>query len=319
MARRQCTECDYHAPSQAAEPLIMTPPPEYLPISAGSGGSFRGVWTSLSGVCRSVNWLDQTGSSPLVHVQRADADTSATFLPIWSPRADLNRRGTSFVSTEMTEFFRRWSVKVRQSSAQYPQSNDRAEEAVKTAKAIMRNNTGHHDSLAMEKVASALLQYHNTPLRQGGRSPAQLLMGRQLRGGVPVSVSLLHVHEQWKEDLARREKMMAQKADYLEMSSRNCCHLTKLAVGQRVRVQNAVTKLWDRTGVVTRILRAIRQYTVRLDGSGRLVLRNRKFLKPIDSPTVEERRAPSSSRDSESPPQFPRRSERLALGRGMVK
>ena len=134
---------------------------------------------------------------------------------------------------------------------------------MKTAKAIMRNNTGNHGSLAMEKVASALLQYHNTPLRQGGRSPAQLLMGRQLRSGVPVSVSLLHVHEQWKEDLARREKMMAQKADYLdEMSSRNCRHLTKLAVGQRVRVQNAVTKLWDRTGVVTRILRAIRQYTV---------------------------------------------------------
>ena len=29
LVRHQCTECDYHAPSQPAEPAIMSPPPEY--------------------------------------------------------------------------------------------------------------------------------------------------------------------------------------------------------------------------------------------------------------------------------------------------
>ena len=168
----------------------------------------------------------------------------------------------------------------------------------------------------MGKVASALLQYHNTPLIEGGKSPAQLLLGRQLRSGVPVSVTLLQVQNQWSEDLARRERMMAQKADHLEeLSSRNCRHLTKLAVGQHVRVQNAVTKRWDRTGVVTRILRAVRQYTIRLDGSGRLVLRNRKFLRPVTPATGEERSSPpsgSAGPDSLVPPRR-RHSERLAL------
>ncbi|KAF0309566.1 uncharacterized protein FJT64_019333 [Amphibalanus amphitrite] len=119
--------------------------------------------------------------------------------------------GTSLVSAEMTGFFRRWQVDVRQSSAQYPQSNGRAEAAVKSAKSIMRNNTGDDGSLEMEKIASALLQYHNTPLREGDKSPAQLLMGRQLRGGVPVPATLLRVQDHWREDLARRERMIGSE------------------------------------------------------------------------------------------------------------
>ena len=111
--------------------------------------------------------------------------------------------------------------------------------------------------------------------------------------------------------------MMAQKADHLEeLSNSNRQHLTKLAVGQRVRIQNAVTKRWDRTGVVTRILRAIRQYTIRLDGSGRLVLRNRKFLRPITAPAVGDLVTPQDNTNSEPSPMPPcRRSERLALRR----
>ena len=311
MARRQCAECDRHAPSQSPEPLIMTPPPEY---------PFQQVVADLFEVSghRYLVYADRlTGWIKLDHLR---SFTSNVLIPILQrhfsqygvPEQISIDGGTSLVSAEMTEFFRRWCVDVRQSSAQYPQSNCRAEAAVKSAKTIMRSNTGNDGSLAMERIASVLLQYHNTPLRQGGKSPAQLLLGRQLRGGVPVRVTLLHVQEQWREDLARREKMMAQKADQMEeLSSRNCRHLAKLTVGQRVRVQNAVTKVWDRTGVVTRILRSIRQYTIRLDGSGRLVLRNRKFLRQMDAP-VEQCTSPSNG-GSELPVPPRRRSERLAL------
>ena len=180
----------------------------------------------------------------------------------------------------MRSFFQRWAVNIRQSSAHYPQSNGRAEAAVKTAKMIMRDNTGPGGSLAMERVTSALLQYHNTPLREGDKSPAQLLLGRQLRDGVPVSATHLMVQQHWKDDLDQRERMMAEKAERLQKSKKTTWPLPKLAVGQHVRIQDSVTKRWNRTGVITRILRPIRQYTVRLDGSGRLVLRNRRFLRP---------------------------------------
>ncbi|KAF0305832.1 hypothetical protein FJT64_022603 [Amphibalanus amphitrite] len=93
--------------------------------------------------------------------------------------------GTNLVSAEMRAFLDRWGVAIRQSSAGYPQSNGRAEAAVKSAKAILRTSTSA-SGIDSDKAIEALIQYHNTPLRDGGKSPAQLLMGRQLRGGVPV-------------------------------------------------------------------------------------------------------------------------------------
>ena len=310
--RRQCTACDYHAPSQPAEPLMMAPPPEY---------PFQQVVADLfeeSGH-RYLVYADRlTGWIKLDHLR---SYTSNVLVPIFQrhfseygvPEQISLDGGTSLISGEMTEFFRRWCVEVRQSSAQYPQSNGRAEAAVRSAKTIMRDNTAPNGSLTMEKIASAMLQYHNTPLREGGKSPAQLLLGRQLRSGVPVSVTLLRVQERWTEDLTRREKMMAQKADRLEeLSDSSRRHLEKLVVGQHVRIQNAVTKRWDRTGVVTRVLRAIRQYTIRMDGSGRVVLRNRKFLRPISPPKEELAASPQSSVSAGPSGLQCRRSERLA-------
>lgn len=91
----------------------------------------------------------------------------------------------------------------------------------------------------------------------------------------------LRISQHWADHLERREKEMARKCDALRDHTSSLRTLPKLSVGQAVRVQDAVTKRWDRTGVVTRLLRPIRQYTVRLDGSGRLVIRNRKFLRPV--------------------------------------
>ena len=49
----------------------------------------------------------------------------------------------------------------------------------------------------------------------------------------------------------------------------------------------AVTKKWDRSGIIVEY-RGNRQYLVRLDGSGRLSLRNRRFLKPICTTRVRK-------------------------------
>ena len=73
--------------------------------------------------------------------------------------------GTNLISEEMSRFFKCWDVNMRVTSAYYPQSNGRAEAAVKTAKRILMNNTGPGGSLNTVKVSVALLQYHNTPLK----------------------------------------------------------------------------------------------------------------------------------------------------------
>lgn len=79
-----------------------------------------------------------------------------------------------------------WGITIRDSSAHYPQSNGRAEAAVKAAKRMLRGNVGTDGQLNTRKVTQALLQYLNTPLRDRDMSPAQLAAGRQLRNGVPA-------------------------------------------------------------------------------------------------------------------------------------
>ncbi|KAK8372656.1 hypothetical protein O3P69_020003 [Scylla paramamosain] len=54
--------------------------------------------------------------------------------------------------------------------------------------------------------------------------------------------------------------------------------------GTRVRMQNQASGTWDRTGLIVEAL-PYRQYTVRLDGSGRISLRNRNHLRPVAEST----------------------------------
>ncbi|KAK8378978.1 hypothetical protein O3P69_009604 [Scylla paramamosain] len=60
--------------------------------------------------------------------------------------------------------------------------------------------------------------------------------------------------------------------------------LRPLSPGTRVRMQNQASGTWDRTGLIVEAL-PYRQYTVRLDGSGRISLRNRKHLRPVAEST----------------------------------
>ncbi|KAK8385250.1 hypothetical protein O3P69_012221 [Scylla paramamosain] len=60
--------------------------------------------------------------------------------------------------------------------------------------------------------------------------------------------------------------------------------LRPLSPGTRVRMQNQASGTWDRTGLIVEAL-PYRQHTVRLDGSGRISLRNRKHLRPVAEST----------------------------------
>jgi len=65
--------------------------------------------------------------------------------------------------------------------------------------------------------------------------------------------------------------------------------LLPLSIGDNVRIQNQTSPhplQWDKTGVVIEV-RQYAQYTIRVDGSRRITLRNRKFLRkyfPVQPP-----------------------------------
>ena len=72
--------------------------------------------------------------------------------------------------------------------------------------------------------------------------------------------------------------------------------LAPLQVGQNVNVQNQTRPKplrWERTGVIVQTL-PHRQYHIKMDGSGRLTLRNRKFLR-LTTPLRVDRLSPARS------------------------
>lgn len=89
-------------------------------------------------------------------------------------------------------------------------------------------------------------------------------------------------HETWRETLEHREKALAKRHSLgKERWSEHTKNLPPLAPGDHVYVQNQRgnnPRRWERTGVVVEV-KTHDQYTVKIDGSGRVTLRNRKFLR----------------------------------------
>ena len=147
--------------------------------------------------------------------------------------------GPQFQSTAFKKFLENWGVKHRLSSAEYPQSNGRAELAVKTAKRIITNNTLPNGSLDTDKAAQALMQYRNTPLQGVDLSPAQILFHHELRDHVPSNPQHYKLNKQWLISASQREKAHCKHlTKVLEHYNQGTRKLPDIAVGSLVAIQN---------------------------------------------------------------------------------
>ena len=145
-------------------------------------------------------------------------------------------------------------------------------------------------------------------------SPALAPFGRQIRDGLPILKGKYNPHQTWKELLDHREKAMAKRhvASH-EAWSEHAKSLQPLKVGDRVYVQNQTgnhPRRWERTGIVVEV-KEFDQYAVRVDGTGRVTLRNRKFLRsyqpikrqntPLPPVTIEHPIEPKGSNSDQCP------------------
>ena len=206
--------------------------------------------------------------------------------------------GPQFTASEFKSFLKDWGVRHRISSAAYPQSNGRAELAVKAAKRIILDNTNADGSLDNDSAVKAILQHRNTPIPELGLSPAQLLLHRQLRDTIPTNSKRFELHKDWIVSAEEREIAFAKRNQrIIEEYDKHAHPLIPLQVQTAVRIQEHDN--WRKTGTVVEVL-PDRQYRIKMDGSGRLCLRNRRFLKPITpipSPHVQTA-APSGPQDN---------------------
>ena len=149
---------------------------------------------------------------------------------------------------------------------------------------MLRENTGSKGDLDTDKISRALLAWRNTPSKDLGVSPAQILYGRALRDHLQIPKEFLEQRKEWVTLKADREKALSTRYGKIEEDlKRHSNELKELPVGAIVQVQNQKGKdplKWDKSGVVVESL-GNHQYTVKMDGSGRVTLRNRKILRKI--------------------------------------
>ena len=291
--RKICRPCTRNAPSQPGlepvPPIIPTTPFEAIVSDyfKYKGMNYLVVADRLSGwteCYRTEVGSNESGSSGLVLLLKKFFGTFGV------PRELSSDGGSEFVARATGDFLTRWGVKHRLSAAYNPQSNGRAELAVKMTKRLIEDNIGPDGELDTDNLLRALLIKRNTPDPTCRLSPAEIVFGRKRRDTMPridKSINIFHNKEvrptwtkAWEEkEIALRTRYQGSQESLAEHSKA----LPSLEVGHRVAIQNQTgskpTK-WDRTGTVLEV-RDFDKYIVKVDGSGRLTLRNRRFLKKV--------------------------------------
>ena len=293
--RDECQHCNRNAPSQASLPAENITPPTtpfqqvFADFFEFAGNHYLIVGDRLSGwpeVYRTPFGSQLSGAKGLVSCLRQ------FFTTFGVPEELASDGGPEFTADTTQRFLKRWDIRHRLSSAYFPQSNGRAEVAVKSAKRLLRANVGPTGSLDNDRFMRAMLQLHNTPDPGCNVSPSEVIFGKPVRDAFLFSnraqfLSHSSIGPQWKDAWKKKELALRKRfVQWRERYDTRTKDLKPLKIGDTVFIQNQVghhAKKWDRTGLVTEVW-PHRKYTVKIDGSGRTTKRNRKFFrlyKPI--------------------------------------
>lgn len=184
----------------------------------------------------------------------------------------LSDNGQPFSSAKFQEFADSYGFEHVTSSPAYPQSNGKAENAVKTAKNLLAKAVKSEQDPYL-----ALLDWRNTPTEILSSSPVQRLFGRRTKTRLPTSNQLLK--PKLPEEVSQKLKL--QKAKESLYYNKGAKELEELCPGDIVRLQPSTSqygkkKDWTQARVEGKV--DIRSYQVRTE-DGRVYRRNRRHLR----------------------------------------
>ena len=279
----KCDVCLAYRRSQTKEPLL-----QHEVISR--------PWAKLA-----ADWCDFNGRTLLVvsdyfsgfiEVSRLRAVTTQAvvrelktiFARFGVPETLVTDNGSQFASREFKAFVESWSFNHITTSPRYPQSNGKAENAVKTVKRLFEK--------CKESGVSefqALLDWRNTPTEGMATSPAQRLMGRRCRTLLPMSKALLRPSYPLHDDVrAMSDRKRRQKHYY----DRHAKPLPNVSPGEIVRMRLPGQKVW--TPATCLDLAGPRSFLVK---SGSTVYRRnrRDIIKTSDTPVSSQTVVPKET------------------------
>ena len=206
----------------------------------------------------------------------------ALFARYGVPDTLITDNGPQFSSAEFVTFTKVWSFEHSTSSPHYPQSNGKAENAVKTVKRLF---TKCRESGQSEY--RALLDWRNTPTEGVGTSPAQRFFGRRCKTLLPMTRFQLEPQYSTADDSRALKGQKAKQELYYNRSAKD---LTPIPRGAAVRMRLPGQTMW--TPGVCMGQCGPRSYKVRV--GDRDYRRNRRQLvhsgeqPPVDTPYVEQ-------------------------------
>lgn len=192
----------------------------------------------------------------------------ATMARYGIPETVVTDNGPPFNGQEFQQFAKNYEFLHVTSSPYYPRSNGKAENAVKTAKRLLKKAAESNSDPYL-----ALLDWRNTPTEGLQSSPAQRLLGRRTRTLLPLSDKLLkplsvpQVTEQLKARKRRQKK-------YYDRGTKE---LRGLNAGEPVYVLlNKEHSTWTPATIIQQV--GIRSYELLTD-DGKRFRRNRNHIR----------------------------------------
>ena len=214
------------------------------------------------------------------------------------PDEMVSDNGPQFAAEEFRVFAQRYGFRHTRTSPHYPQSNGKAESAVKQAKKILRMARASGNDFYL-----ALLNVRNTPQEGYNTSPAQRMMSRSTRTTLPVSTSLLKPHMAKNSSESILQRQAKQRRHYDKGSKA----LQQLYEGDRVKIQPVTPgqKFWTDG----RVVRQVRPRSYEVQADGKVYVRNRRHLRNyepkedvgpvVDPPGVQTGEMPTTTDDWE--------------------
>ena len=223
----KCSICQSYKPDQCREEL------QPYPISSRPWSMLGADFFDLG---QKQFFLLVEYWSGFFEVQEVKVATSASVIAVGKvqfarhgiPDVLITDNGTQFTSSAFSAFVKEWQFEHRTSSPRYPQSNGRAEKAVKTWKSLMKKAKADGQDPLL-----ALLDWRNTPTEGLGTSPVQRLMERRTRTFLPTHETLLRP----PSHLDTAIKLAERKAKQAQQYNKKFRPLVALKCGQAIRMR----------------------------------------------------------------------------------